>query len=941
VTDSARWQQVASVFDAALARPAHEQLPYLDEACRGDDALRGEVDSLLAAHRRAGSFLQSGLVASDVRERLPLTPSLGPGDRLGRFEVVAPVGSGGMGVVYHARDTRLHRDVAIKLLDGAPGLSDHANETLEREARAISRLVHPHICTLFDVCSAPLPGGNEVRFLVMELVNGERLDLRLARGTLPHDHVITYAGQIGEALAFAHRMGIVHRDLKPQNILLTDTGVKLLDFGLALVMEGDAASPGTPSTRREVVGTARYMAPEQIRGEAIDGRADLFSLGVVLHQMLSGVCAFDRPTLGETLRAILHEPPAPLPASMPPMIADVVHRCLEKDPRDRFQTAEEFTAALGPARLPQPQSDRRHPADDGSLRRRAVSSWRWRLPMAAAVILLAVAASRMAGEPPRLRVESYVQLTSDGQQKTALVTDGTHLFMAEPLNNTSALMRLPVTGGTPTPVALPFAKPGLDDVSVATSELFVANTSDRYPFSYWAVSVSDGRLSRLPVRAHDVHPSYDGKWIAYAVDADVFVSRRDRQAPRKVASFPGKPPGNIAWSPNGRSLRLTSWDWSAGESSIWEVPVDGGAPRPLLTAAGGRRNECCGRWTADGAHYIFESRQGHSTNLWALSEPTWTRRRATPFKLTSGPLQFRSVAPSTDGRSLYAIGEFARGEIMKRDGRSGEWVPLAFGTTVRSMASVTYSPDRGHVAYVTFPERTLWVSRIDDQDRRQVTFEPFEAGEPRWAPDGRRLAFQGRVPGGPWKVYIADVDGGPPGQLVEGDLSEAAPDWSPDGKRVVFGGTPFLTPGTRGVTSLHVMDLQTRRVSQVPASETLWASRWSPDGRFLVTLSFDFRKLMLFDFERQRWEPLAEGVVHFANWSSDGEYIYFERWEPEAVVARIRIRDRREEHVGRLQQFRRTIGPDRCWSGLAPDNSLLVLRDVGAQEVYALNLVRR
>jgi Tol biopolymer transport system component len=188
------------------------------------------------------------------------------------------------------------------------------------------------------------------------------------------------------------------------------------------------------------------------------------------------------------------------------------------------------------------------------------------------------------------------------------------------------------------------------------------------------------------------------------------------------------------------------------------------------------------------------------------------------------------------------------------------------------------------------------------------------------------------------KIYVVSVDGGDPRPLLPGDGSESAPFWSPDGTRIVFSGSPFLPEGSRGPAGLRILDLRTNDVSPVADSDGIWAAQWSPDGAYLVGLRHDFKELVVFDLATGRRETLASGVVHFANWSADGQYVYFERWGDEMAATRIHFRDRREEKLGTLKQFRRTIGPNNCWSGLTPDGSFLVLRDVGSQEVYELTL---
>ena len=941
--DAARWRRIETLFTEALSKPPLARGAYLTDACPDDDSMRAEIESLLEAHHGSGAFLER-LTRSEAGGRgTGDIPVILPGTRLGVFEIVAPLGSGGMGAVYHARDTRLGRSVALKVLTRPVDRAESSSAQFEREARAISRLSHPHICTLYDVARAPLPpDGREVEFLVMEIVRGETLAGVIARGPLSIDDALQNAIEIADALSHAHGEGIVHRDLKPRNVMITPDGVKLLDFGLATFTA--TVAPDTPPMRPPlgtIAGTAQYMAPEQILGGDVDGRTDVFSLGIVLHEMLSGTRVFERSTLLETLHAILNDTPAPLDDTLPPALRDAVARCLEKDPDARFQSAAALAASLRAIVSERARDhDERGLLGRGTLKRVGPSRRvRW---AALAVLALAVAAGWSSRKPPALAVSRYVRLSNDGQQKAgALATDGSRLYVTEFVDREPVLVQVPTSGGDTTPVPVPFRNPGLDDISPQGSDLFVADANGPMPFQYWLISPDGVPARKLgSFRAVDVHPSPDGRYIVYVTNEELFVSRHDGTAARKIASLKGGNPGNAVWAPDGRRIRFTLFDFRAGETSIWEVATDGSGLRPLLPGWRTPPSECCGRWTSDGAYYVFQATEQQVTNLWAIREKRWPWEEgpAVPTKLTNGPMQFRSPLPARESRTIYAIGDEVRGEIMRRDQGSGEWTPWALGSKVRSMSEVTFSPDGSRVAYVGYPDAMLWTSKADGTEDRQLTFAPMSVNGVSWAPDGTRLAFSGRRTGQRWKIYLIPVTGGTPERLTRGDESEAAPEWSPDGTRIVFGGSPFFEPGSNGPTMLRSIDLGTRRVTDIAGSEGVWAARWSPDGRYLVAHRFDFAELRLLEVATGRWEQLAKGVLHFANWSRDSQFVFFESWGDDIAVIRIRIQDRRRDSVGALKQFRRTIGPERCWSGLTPDNSLLVLRDVGSQEVYELSL---
>src|ERR1700680_4532739 len=332
-----RWQQVKAMLAAALERAPDERNDYLNQVCV-EESLRSEVESLLTAHCEADSgFL--GLSDGEF-DALP------SGTRLGPYEILAPLGEGGMGKVYKARDTRLDRLVAIKLLQADIADRPELQERFEREARTIASLNHPHICTLYDIGHQDNAG-----FLVMEYLEGETLAQRLESGPLPLEEVLRYATEIADALDKAHSKGVIHRDLKPANIMLTSTGSKLLDFGLAklrreadpfAVLAGVPVAADTISTPGAVLGTLSYMAPEQLEGREVDARTDIFAFGAVVHEMVTGKKAFGGHAGANVIAAILKETPSPASHSnlqVPAELERIVTKMMAKDPNERYATA--------------------------------------------------------------------------------------------------------------------------------------------------------------------------------------------------------------------------------------------------------------------------------------------------------------------------------------------------------------------------------------------------------------------------------------------------------------------------------------------------------------------------------------------------------------------------------------------------------------------------
>ena len=363
-----RWQQIARIYELAADRDPSRRDAFLADECAGDPSLRKEVESLLSQDRAAVILDRS--VWATAAPLFPDGSDIGRGTTLGPYRIETLLGAGGMGQVFRATDVRLDRPVAVKVVTAGVALEPQLRARFAREARAVAALTHPHICTLYDVGR-----HDDVDFLVMECLEGETLAARLARGRMPLEETLTRAIEIASALEHAHGHGIVHRDLKPANIMLTASGAKLLDFGLAKfrLATGDiaqaqvtrelnlsdalqppapdqsASDSGNVTNRGTIVGTIRYMAPEQIRGGEVDARSDLFSFGAVLFEMLTGRVAFEGTTVSSVRDAVLEgEVPAvsSLQPETPAAVEAVVRRCLAKNPNERFQTAGEVVQEL-------------------------------------------------------------------------------------------------------------------------------------------------------------------------------------------------------------------------------------------------------------------------------------------------------------------------------------------------------------------------------------------------------------------------------------------------------------------------------------------------------------------------------------------------------------------------------------------------------------------
>ncbi len=291
----------------------------------------------------------------------------------------------------------------------------------------------------------------------------------------------------------------------------------------------------------------------------------------------------------------------------------------------------------------------------------------------------------------------------------------------------------------------------------------------------------------------------------------------------------------------------------------------------------------------------------------------------------------RTPVPSADGRKLFVTGVLAQVELSTLDPKSHQLVPFLSGISAKD---VSFSADRKWIAYIAYPQGTLWRSKLDGQDRLQLTVAPMQAVFPRWSPDGRQIAFHAFVPGKPWQIYTIPAEGGTPVEIAPEGHSEADPDWSPDGNSLVFGSLPWLETSTPQAVHIYILDFTTHRISSLPGSQGLFSPHWSPDGRYIASLSSDSQRIMLFDFKTQKWSELVHIVASYPTWSHDGQYVYFHHPGSQPSLMRVRIQDHKLEQLINLKIPR--VRP-WSWFGLTPDDSPILMREVGAQEIYAID----
>jgi Tol biopolymer transport system component len=459
--------------------------------------------------------------------------------------------------------------------------------------------------------------------------------------------------------------------------------------------------------------------------------------------------------------------------------------------------------------------------------------------------------------------------------------------------------------------------------------LAVAHVSMDPTGPLWSWPILGGSPRRLgEITAQDATWSPDARLLAYCKGSELFVAKADGTESRKVVAM--KDPaflGNPVWSPDGSHLRF-----AVGEDPInnlpffWEVSIDGTGLHRLLPGWTHPPDwECCGTWTANGKYFVFLSRK----QVWALPRRgSFLRPDPKPIQLTSSPMLLASPVPSADGKKLFVVGRTFRGELMRFDLKSGQYVPFLGGISAEFL---TFSKDGEWVAYVSFPEGTMWRSKVDGSERLQLTYPPSYAIMPRWSPDGKNIVYFEIHADKPARIYEVSANGTSRRQLMPDDSSQQRdPNWSPDGTKVVFGG------GNEPTSTIRVLDLTTHQITTLPESQGLFSPRWSPDGRYIAAESADQARLLLFDFETRKWTEIAKGLVGAPNFTKDGQYLQALEVSGAGAVIRIRLRDAKIERLIDLKNFK-PEGYFQVSLSLAPDDSPLLLRNAGTQDIYSLD----
>ena len=853
------------------------------------------------------------------------------GQTLGHYQITAKLGEGGMGVVFKARDTHLDRFVALKVLPREKVADQDRKRRFVQEAKAASALNHPHIVHIYDIDQAE---GTD--FIAMEYVEGQTLDTRIGRRGMRLGEALRYAVQIADALAKAHAAGIVHRDLKPTNIMVSADGlVKVLDFGLAKLTEpglSDAAATTTghagekPLTEAGViVGTVAYMSPELAEGKAVDARSDIFSLGSVLYELVTGQQPFQGPSKLSTLSAILKEepkPPSTITPAIPAELERLINRCLRKDPAKRFQHMDDVKVAL---------EELKEESDSGTLAAagpvaRSEFRWGWAVGLAAAAVTLAAAGwvwltrwQVAPAEPPMAAVpltsfagrEAYPSFSPDGNQIAFAWSgerDDNFDIYVQVIGSGGPLRRTTDPASDSSPAWSPDGKLIAFLRRLGSGRLAV--------FVMPPVSGAERKLAEVQSESQTLfwetltwHP--EGAHLAIVDGGAVFLLSTETGERRQLTTPPqGAADRNPAFSPDGRQLAFSR---GAGfNNAICVLSVDEGfapqgEPTELAAGTSSLNFAVFPAWTADGREIVFAAGPVSRQDLWRVpvADP------GTPQRLGSVGEGGSQPALSRDGRRLAYSRASADTNIYSAevtDGGITERVPVRLIASSLSEGHPKFSPDGTKIAFESDRSGSpqVWICNADGSNPTQMTFfDGPVTGTPRWSPDGQQIVFDSR-PEGQSGIFTVGVTGGKPRRLTASPAQDTMPSWSWDGKRIYFDSTRSLTsevwrvPGPGAPAPVEPIQV-TRQGGAGPVE--------SPDGKFV----YYARALSLWRIPIEGGEEtrVLDSLVSSFGFEVTAKGIYFIP-RAEAVVRFLDFRSKTIRTVTNLEQpwGDLTVSPD-------------------------------
>lgn len=922
-----RWEQVGKLYEVVSELAPGERAPYLSQACGGDAELRREVESLLAAEESVGDFIAAPALKDAANLLSTQAPGLLLGKQLGHYQILSFIGAGGMGEVYAARDTRLGRRVALKLLPAIVARDADRLRRFEQEARAIGMLNHPNILTIHDI------GTYEgAPYIVSELLEGQTLRELFKTEPLSPRKAIDFALQTARGLAAAHERGVVHRDLKPENLFIThDQRVKILDFGLAKLTENRNGALGLAKNTDElpaaaafvlssagtrlpqstapglVMGTVGYMAPEQVRGDEADHRADIFAFGVILYELFAGQRPFKGDTAVETLNAILKTEPPALPDALrqqAPGLERIIYRCLEKRPEQRFQSASDLGFALEAltsvpgtsgvrsgwqgwsnsawseaqtATLPQSWWQR--------LRTSRLPGWLawagWLLATGLGVLLAMLAwgyfhppaaeleAIRLAVTPPEKAVRmSDPSVSPDGRRLAfvANLENSRSMLWIRPLGSLTA-QQLAGTEGANSPFWAPdgqsigfFASGKLKKIALSGEPPVALCDAPSHRGGAWS---TDGSILFVP------HPNAGVQRISANGGSITPVTTPDSTRQESNHLWP-------ALLPDGKNFIYLVTSQQTEETGIYLSALDGRTRRRLLAASSNAF------YAAPG--YLVFAREGGLLLAQAFNLAS--------LQVSGEPLRLAEQIPLSPfgkaGFSVSANGVLVHSPSASLNNQQPHWFDRtgkdlgAIGST-GPFGSAELSPDESRLVLTRTDRQTrmadIWVLDLAAGSDLRITFDPANDIAPLWSPDGKRLVWLSSREGAT-SFYQKPSDGSGQAELLYRSDHQVRPiDWSPDGRFLTFQDND---PKTKWDVKVLPLDgtHQPQVFAQTPSNE--YGGRFSPDGRWLAYTSDESGTtevyVQAFQPNEQsagnKWQISTTGGDG-AKWRADGKELFF------------------------------------------------------------------